>query len=200
MVNVRELKEFEEWDNQRSSTWTNFKKSLTPIHMIALVALAIFGYYLINQAQSTSNQKTFVIGGIVVVVIVLILRGQLGKQKEPIPEDKIKAISEQLMKRKIGNEYPFGTVILPTLYCSLRFQGEWGQAFAPWKWEVGFRILYPDYKYEEVVVVLHCYEGYITRIKKVPAGYSGDDSNDVKVLLPTQFAIQSTVPKEAPKG
>lgn len=193
MVNNRAVKEYEDWENSQNSMWNNLMKNLLPIHVIAFFALIIFGVYLV---QSNSINKNYALVAIGFVVIVMLFKGQSKREREPIPEGRIKVICNIEMQRKIGSpEFPTGTIIQVGPYCGMRYEGEWGKPFVPWKWEVGVKVRYPDSRKEDLLVILHPYDGYITKIMRMPAGYTGQESTDLKVLLPTQFEIKEDKPK-----
>jgi len=183
----RDLEEYNSWEESQNSVWTNIRKSMTPIHLIGLVVLLMFSFYMLNQSGINKNLVFVAIG---VVIFFIIWRGTGKKEKIPIPENVIKIISLRLMKRKVLNEYPYGTQIYSLPYCGLRYQGEWGGEFKPWKWEVGIKIITPPGLKKDLLVCLHPYDGYITKIMDMPSGYDGKASSDLKVLMPTSFTVQ----------
>jgi len=190
---ARDLTEYAEWESNRNSFWTNFKKNVNPIVVIGFIAIVLIGSYAITQSEINPMYVYALLG---VILVVIILKTDRGKEKQPIPENVIKIIGLALMKRKIGVEYPNGTIITPLGYCKMRFQGDWGQPYGVWKWEVGFSIVYPTGLKETVLVIFHPYEGYITGIVGKAAGYKGEDSNDLKVLMPLSLAVQEEKPKK----
>jgi hypothetical protein len=186
---TRDVNEFFDWERKKSSWSSNLLKSITPGQVIALALILLLGIYLISSNKANNNYIYFGIG---IAIILILLRGKKVEQKEPIPENVIKIIGNKLMQRKIGTELPWGTRVHSTSYCAMRFMGEWGTPFMPWKWEVGFLVIYPNGKKEHWNVRFHPYEGYITKITKERAGYTGDESNDLKVLNPPQMVVKST--------
>lgn len=190
----KDLAEYYEWEKKRNSWLTNLAKTFTPIHLIVLVLLIVLGIYLIT---SKPGNKNYIIAAIVGIVIIAIISSRRAVQKELIPEHIIKIIAANYMERKIQKEYPLGTIISPMIYCKLQWMGEWGQPFQPWKWNVGFKIIKPSRGQEQVRVLMHPYEGFITGIVKEPAGYTGQDLNDLKVLFP-QVKIEEGQSKGAP--
>lgn len=191
---MKDLDEYEQWYRNRSSYWENFKKSVSPVIVIGFLVIVLLGAYLISSAK-VNPVYIYLIAG--VILIVIIFKAGRAKEKLPIPENIIKIIGLSLMKRKIGTpEFPNGTMISPTPYCKMRFEGEWGQAFKPWKWEVGFNILYPNALKETVLVVFHPYDGYITGIVGQPAGWKAEKANDLKIMMPMQMSVQEEKPKK----
>jgi hypothetical protein len=150
--------------------------------MLGFGALFILGWYMMSK---TDVNKTYIFAVIGIFLLVIILRTNKAIDKQPIPENIIKIIGANLMRRKVGVEsnFPTGTIVTPTGYCKMRFEGEWGQPFKPWKWEVGFKVIQPTGLKKTVLVLFHPYEGYITGIEAKPAGYGGE-LGDLKVLIP----------------
>lgn len=191
MAGSRDLQEAFDWQERRNSWITNFFKNAQPIHIIGLALISLVGIYLIST-KSVNNYVVYAALG--VIVLLIIFRSKKAEDKIPIPENIIKIVGEQLMKRKVGRELPWGTTIHSVLYCGMRYEGEWGSPYKPWKWEVGFVCLYPDYLKKVILVRFHPYEGYITKITEMPAGYTGQESNDLK-LMPINLLIKDDMKK-----
>jgi hypothetical protein len=192
MVGTQDVEQYIEWEKSQNSMLTNFVKQVSPAHIIGLFALVIMGIYLITT--KVANQK-WILGAIALVVVVMLFRREKAKEKKPIPENVIKIITQRLMDRKIGIEYQNGTKIELNGYCKLRYQGEWGGFYMPWKWEVGVTITETNGLRRTVLVILEPYEGFITGIVEKPAGYKGDESTDIKVIIPTQVKVEETKEK-----
>lgn len=191
-MNSRDYNDLVRWEKNRNSAWTNFKKSMTPVTVFAFLALFILGYWMFTTSKVNPNVSMLVMGA---VVVVILMRGSKKIEKEQIPENIAKGIVESLMRRKIGIEYPHGTQIFVMDVCSTRYEGEWGQPFRPWKWEVGVLVIYPDGLRRTKLVRLHPYDGYLTKITEESAGYSGQDSKDLKVMMPYQLTTKEEKPK-----
>lgn len=188
MTESKDLEEYNEWESARGSFWSNFKKSFTPFHAVSLAALILLGFYLL---QTTSGSvRNLIFGVMILVVLVMIWRGKEKTEKVPIPKHIASFLACRYLTKQVGTEYPFGTQIVRMQYGSLRYEGEWGAPFRPWKWEVGIKIIYPNRRIEYVLVALHPYDGYITKILGKPAGYFGEESTDLKVLIPSTLTIQ----------
>lgn len=189
---AKDIEDYKDWDRSRNSFWTNLQKSITPIAIIGFLALVLVGAYLVSQQKVNPNYVYFTIAG---VIILIIMKADRSKDKQPIPENIIKVIGYAQMKRKIGGpEYPTGTLINPTPYCQMVYEGEWGTPFRPFKWEVGFKVIYPNGLKQTHLVKFHPYDGYITGIKKADAGYTGDESKDIKVIMPMSLQVQDVKP------
>lgn len=152
-----------------------------------IIGFLFLVYYLLEYKKI--DAKTIVIAeGIIIAIIIARLMAI--PEEQVIPEGVIKIIGNNIMKRKIGGlEYPNGTIIVPAPYCKLRYMGEWGTPFAPWKWEVGFYVTYPNKLKKDILLIFHAKEGYITGIVERPEGYWGQDSNDLKIMMPGQVVI-----------
>jgi hypothetical protein len=187
-MGVRDLKEAKDWESSQNSAFANLKRNISPFQLLAVAGLFVLAYYLLLKSGLNKN---FVFGCLIAVVIFIIWKSDMKQKKVPIPENIIKIICLNLMRRKIGGEYPNGTMIMTLPYCGLLYQGAWGLSWKEWKWEVGVRIIYPDYLKEDLVVCLHPYEGYITKIYEMPAGYTGQESQDVKILTPEVYSIET---------
>lgn len=181
MVNSKDYQDYLAWEKGKNSAFSNIQKSMQPIHLIAIVLLIIAGIYLLQQ--KTQN-KSLIMGAIIVVVLILIFKANRNREKEPIPENIAKLLATGFLERKIGVEFEQGTQIESLVYCKLRYQGDWGSDYKPWKWELGFMLRKPEGKREQIKLIMHPYEGYLTGIVKEPSGYTGQDSNDLKVLFP----------------
>lgn len=189
MTTSRDLEEYESWEKSRNSFWENFKKSISPIALFGFVGLVFFGWYMVSKSDINPTWVFIITGAILALII---FRTDKAKQKEPIKENVIKIIAKALLERKIeeDGELPIGTVVQSLPYCKMRYEGEWGQPFRPWKWEVGFRVTYAKGNKETWIVILHPFDGYITGIVRKSSGYSGEESNDLKVLMPLQLAVK----------
>lgn len=185
-----DLKEYIAWEKKQNSFWANITKSMNASHAFAFAGLILFSIYLVSKADVNKN---LVYIGVIVIVIAIIWKNYK-KEKDPIPEPIIKIIAEQNMSR--STDFPAGTKIEPMAYCKMRYEGEWGAPFRPWKWEVGFRVHYPDFREEEILVILNPYDGYVTGKIKKPTGYTGEESHDLKVLLPTSFTVKEEKKRE----
>jgi hypothetical protein len=189
---IRDVEEYLEWEKQRTGFMSNLVKTINPVAAVGFLALLIFGAYAITSSKINPNYIYVTLAA----VVILILFKTDKREKEPIPENVMKIIATTLMRRKIGGpEYPNGTIINPNGYCKMRFMGEWGSDYKPWKWEMGFEIIYANGLKETRLVILNPYEGYVTGIVKKPSGYTGEDSNDLKVLMPLQLTTKDEKPK-----
>lgn len=179
----RDLEDFLRWEESRNSYFKNLMRKATPIHFITLALLALIAIYIFSTKTTGSN--AFILVGVGAALLLIFTRGK-EVAKEPIPEHIIKIIGIMAMKRKVGrdSELPWGTIVNSVLYCKLRFQGEWGSAFMPWKWEVGFKIIKPNGSRAVVLGIFHPYDGYLTGIIKCGGGYTGEESSDLKVIYP----------------
>jgi hypothetical protein len=164
-----------------------------PGYIVAMLAIVAFAIYIFEYVQGIN--KNVVIIGLAAGFIAIVYRSTRKPDKEPIPEPIIKVIAWLNMNRSIGTDFPYGSEIEPMPWCKMRYEGDWGAPFRPWKWEVGFRVIYPDYRKEEVLVILHPFDGYVTGKVKQPAGFTGLESHDLKVLLPVQFQMKEDKPK-----
>ena len=189
----RDVEEYISWEKDRNSFWSGFRKSVNPITMLGFVALIVVGIYMVSNSKIN---PTYVYIAIALVTILIITRSKKPVEKEPIPENVSKIIALASMRRKIGKEFPNGTIVTPLAYCRMRYEGEWGSPFRPWKWEIGFSIVYPTGLKETQLILVHPFEGYLTGIVKKPAGYSGEESHDLKVLLPLQIGVQDEKAKK----
>jgi len=191
MVSNRDLSDYIAWEKNRNSFFTNLKKSMNASYIIVLLGIIIFAFVAI---QTANVNKNIIYLGLVLVIVAVLWRSRK-TDKEPIPEPIIKVLAMLNMERCVSKEYPTGTIVTILPYCKMRYEGDWGAPFKPWKWEVGIRVTYPDLRKEELLVILHPYDGYVTGKVKMPAGYTGEHSHDLKVLLPTQFALKDDKPK-----
>jgi len=180
------------WERSRNSPFSKLKKYIKWYHYLMIILFLAFIYYLLEYQKVDAKILVSFEGIIIAIIIARILSAPTQKV---IPENVIKIIAKRALERKIGNggEFPQGTQIEPLAYCRLRYMGEWGSDYVPWKWEVGFKVIYPNGLKKDIVVIMHVYEGYITGIKEVPEGYTGQQSKDLKVLIPSQI-----VQKESP--
>lgn len=199
MSNNRDMKEYEAWLDDQNSPFTQFKRNINFVQIIALIGALYLAWYMIKNGGS--NSKWYLIGLAVVILIILFKKPKQVEQ-EPIPEHVIKILAKIQLERKIGHdvEFPTGTRIDMMPECSMRFQGEWGQAFAPWKWEVGFRAKTIDGLEKDYLCILHPYKGYITGIKFMKYGYDGTISNDMKILMPTMMRPAEGQPSQNQPG
>ena len=188
MAQGRDLEDFLQWERAQNSLWANIKKTMSPLHMVALLWLLVAVFYLIERGEM---KQEYVYFGALFILGLILLRAKKATKQKPIPENVIKKLAGMQMRRKIGgDEYPSGTQIFTTPHCGMRYEGEWGQPFRPWKWEVGIKVLYPNGLIKYELVCLEPYEGYITKIVRKRAGYDGEESNDLKILLPQQLFIK----------
>lgn len=183
-MNNRDLKEYEAWFDEQNSPFTQFKKNLNAVQIIALVGAIYLAWYMLKTGGS--NSKWYLIG-LAVVILIILFKPKKAPEQEPIPEHVIKVLAKIQLDRKVGHdtEFPTGTVISIMPECGMRFQGEWGELVTPWKWEVGFRAKNQEGLEKEYLCVLHAYRGYITGIKYMKYGYDGTVSNDMKILMPS---------------
>lgn len=193
MVSSRDLEDYLKWEHDRNSFFVNIQKSMSPTYVIFLLAIVALAIYLLS---SSGTNKTIVYIGLVVLIIAVIWRSKK-KERTPIEEPVIKVIVMMNMERSIGKEYPAGSSVSPLPYCHRRVWGTWGEIFHEWKWEVGVKIRYPDYREEDLLVTADPYEGHIIGKVKKPEGYTGEISNDLK-LVPVNFFVDSK-PKETVK-
>lgn len=187
MLNNRELQEYYEWEKEKNSFMTNFKKTLSPVTVIGFLALILVAYWMINNSKINPMYLFIPLG---VIIIIVFFKADKVRDKQPIPDHIMEIIGTSLMRRKIGTVYPIGTIINPNGYGRIRWMGEWGQAFNAWKWEQGFNIIYPDGRRKTIKVIFEPFEGYITGKVGCPAGYNGEESTDLKVLMPLQLAVK----------
>lgn len=192
-MNNRDLKDYEGFLENQNSWFSQFKRNLNVIQLIALVGALYLGWYMLKNGGP--NGKWYLIG-VGVIVLIIILRPGKKQELEPIPENVIKILAKIQLQRKIGHdtELPPGSEVRMKLEGAMQWQGEWGQPFAPWKWGVGFVVKYPDGLEKEYVCLLHPYKGYITAIKFMKYGYDGQDLNDLKVLMPSMFKQEGQQP------
>lgn len=190
MPSNHELQEYLEWENNKNSFFSQVKKELSIIQIIALGGVMYLVWYMLKNGQK--YQTWGVILGAIVLIVIL-LKPKKKVQNEPIPDHIIKIIAQKLMNNKIGveNEYPQGTIVKVMDYCKLRFQGEWGLDYKPFVWEVGATVTYPDKLKKEVLISLNPYFGYITGIREMRTGYNGNTSPDLKVLMPSVMKMDN---------
>lgn len=193
MTNNRDLQDYEEFMKNQNSPFSQFKKNINAVQIIALVGAIYLAWYMLKSGGP--NAKWYLIG-LGVIILAIIFKPNKKPDLEPIPENVIKQLARIQIARKIGHdtEFPVGTTISMTPECNLRFQGEWGQPFAPWKWEVGFVAKFKDGLIKDYLAILHPYRGYLTGIKFMKYGYDGTTSNDLKVLMPTMFRPEGQNP------
>ena len=185
---------YSDWEKRRNSFWVNLQKSITPVAIVGFLALILVGAYLVTKKDINPNYVYLTIVG---VVVLLIFKADRSKDKQPIPEHVIKIIGYAQMRRKIGGiEYPTGTLINPTPYCQMVYEGEWGTPFRPFKWEVGFKVIFPNGLKQTHLAKFHPFDGYITGIRKAPAGYTGDESKDLKIIMPMNLQVQDVKPSK----
>jgi len=190
----RDLEEYMAWDKAQHSTWGWMKKNLQPVHMFGIIVLCFFGWYLIENEKTSPH---LVLGAITIVILLVIFKGRKAEKGKPIPLPVMTAIASQYLKREIGRRFPSGTIIPPTPFFSMRFQKKGlGEAFAPWKWEIGFRLIYPGGLRKDLLVIADPWEGVITGSKEIPEGYNGQQSKDVSILMPTQIIEKEEKPSK----
>lgn len=185
-MNNRDLKDYENFLSEQNSYFTQFKRNINVIQLLALAGALYLAWYMIKTGGP--NTKWY-LGGLGIVILVILFKPKPKIELEPIPENVIKILAKIQLERKIGHdtELPVGSKLRMKLEGAIQWQGEWGQPFAPWKWGVGFTVEYPDGLQKDFVCLLHPYKGYITGIKFMKYGYDGQELNDLKVLMPTMF-------------
>ena len=181
----RDLQEYNEWSAKQNSALTNLKRNLGPFQIIGLVITFILAFRFL---QDSGLDSFFVWFGLIALVFgVLWFFNKGSRSMNPIPENVAKAITLAVMKRKVSKEYPSGTHVITLPFCALRFTGAWGISWTPWRWEIGIRVFTPNGLKRDVLVCLHPYEGYVTRIMDMPSGYTGLESPDIKTLTPEVY-------------
>lgn len=185
-MNNRDLDDYNKWMEDQNSFFGQFKKNLNAVQLIALVGALYLAWYMFKN--DTANSKWYLIG-LGVIILVIIFKGKAKEELEPIPEHVIKVLAKIQLERKIGHdtELPPGSQVIMMLEGAIQFQGEWGQAFTPWKWGVGFSVKLPDGLKKDYLCVLHPYKGYITAIRPMKYGYDEKSWMDMKVLMPSMF-------------
>jgi len=181
---TRDVEEYLEWERSQTSTWNWIKKNLQPVHMFAIVIIMFFAWYLLENDKVNPNM---VLGGVVLVIILIIYKGKKAEERKPIPINVMQALCLRHLKREIGRSYPRGTLFFPLGRFRMRFQGNWGEKYSPWKWEIGFRLIYPDGLRKDILYIADTWDGIITGAVEKPMGYTGQESTDLKVLLPMQL-------------
>lgn len=172
------------WYQQEHSFTKNFFKALKPIHWVLIFLLLVVGYYLFQQESVNKNLIVVGLGVILFIIIFFSLRKKEG-EKEPIPEHIIKIIGQIRLEQKVGGknaELPEGTQISSSLYCRMRFEGDWINKFTPWKWEVGYKIISPAGLESWIAVIFNPWKGYITGIEPRPYGYDSREAHDIKIV------------------
>lgn len=193
MANNQTLKAYEAWLEKRNSWKSKFMKDINPIQLLALFGAFFLAWYML---KNLGPQSKWYIIGLAVIIVIIILKPNKPEELEPIPEDMIKVLAKIQLDRKIGydTELPTGCEIQMGLECAIQWQGEWGQAFVPWKWGVFFSVKYPNGLVKDFLCLLHPYRGYITGIKPMRYGYDDKWLNDLKVLMPSMFKTDGAPP------
>lgn len=186
-MNNRDLEDYNNWVNNQNSSFAQFKKNINAVQLIALAGAIYLAWYMLKS--NTNNSKWYLLG-LGAIILIILFKPTQKAELEPIPENTIKIIAKILLDRKIGDEtgqIPAGSTVTLMLQSAIRWQGEWGQAFTPWEWGVGFYVKYPDGLVKDYIAIFNPYKGYITAIKDLPYGWDNKWVNDLKVLMPTMF-------------
>lgn len=183
-MNNRDLKDYESWSSEQNSAWARFQKNINVVQIIALLGAIYLAWFMLKSGGS--NSKWYLIG-LGVILLVIIFKKPKQTEQEPIPEPTIKILAKMQLDRRIGDntgQIPSGSTIRMMLQGGIRWQGEWGQAFTPWQWGVGFIVRFPDGLEKDYICILHPYRGYITKIDELPYGWN-NKWQDLKVLMPS---------------
>ena len=185
----RYLEAYEAWNKEQNSAWSYFKKTLQPAHMLAILSITLFAWWLVKNDKINT---TYAMIGIILIIALVLFRSKKSVEKELLPEDVVKAIVILKIRDKIGvtDEFPFGTRIYELVYCNLQWQGKWGEDFRAWKWEVGVKVIKPNKLIEILKVTVSPFNGVITGMKLARAGFYGEKSYDLRILTPPVLAVK----------
>lgn len=188
MYSNRDYEQYQEFRKQRDNPLSYFFKKTSPEVIIALIGLAIIGYYFTQKADINPY---FILGCIVAIVAIIIY--QLNKTKEggPIDLPTARLIAVAYVERSVSFVYERGTQVIPGEFARMQYQGEFGGLFKEWKWEIGVKIIKASGLKSEVRVVLDPFSGFCTAILPAYSGFTGMEARDLKVLIPTnEFNVQ----------
>lgn len=195
MVSNRDLNEYDEFISKKENPLRLFWRKTSPEVLIGVVGLFIVGYYYVSKI----NVNPYVVlVGIIAVIIFMINQMNKAKEKEPLPLQTIRILAVSVMERSIGFVYPRGTLVNPGEHARMLWEGEFGNYFHEWKWEVGIILTLPNGLKKEKRLMMNPYTGFCNGVVPAYSGYTGLEEKDVKIVIPTnEFNLAG---KAAPKA
>lgn len=188
----RDVEDYVNWQKNQDSALNNLKKNINPLHLIGLIIVFLIAYKVLTDSGINKN---FIFFGLIALVIFILWVSQKKGPRTPIPENVIKQITVEILKRKIPTEFAPGTQIVCLNYCHLVRTGVWGISWTFKEWEVGVKIIKPSGLRKDILVYLEPFEGFITRIRDMPTGYTGNESQDLKIVTPEAYSQEKTESK-----